>query len=50
MMALDSGSLLIEDKRKSRNIGEKNKRKVGVKHVKSYLGQQHCSNSVLLLT
>ena len=44
MMALDSGILLIEYKRKSRNIGEKNKRKVGEKHVKSYLGQQHCSN------
>lgn len=43
-MALDSGSLLIEDKRKNRNIEKKNKRKVGGKHVKSYLGQQHCSN------
>jgi hypothetical protein len=47
MMVLDIGVLIIEDKRKSRELGLKNNnnnKKAGEKHVQSYLGQQHCSN------
>jgi hypothetical protein len=43
MMVLDRGLLIIQDKRKIRKLGEKIK-KTGENHVKSYLGQQHCSN------